>query len=109
MDNDPVLEFMKRNRIPMTRENYLEVAYMDTPPAELDAEAECSLPEQFQLEAIEEFRMSAPDSPIKVVYRLPDIETREIIASGTRTVQESLAPFRSSHDVGISTSTYKLT
>lgn len=45
---DPVLEFMKQNGIPETRENYLEIAYMGTPPDELDPEEEESLPEEFR-------------------------------------------------------------
>jgi hypothetical protein len=46
---DYVIEFMRQHNIPMTRENYLEIAFMGSPPEELDAEAEFDLPEQFQL------------------------------------------------------------
>jgi hypothetical protein len=45
---DIVLEKMKEEGIPMTRENYLELAYMGNPPEELDGEEEAALPEQFQ-------------------------------------------------------------
>lgn len=45
---DFVLEKMKEEGIPMTRENYLELAYMGDPPEELDAEEESMLPEEFQ-------------------------------------------------------------
>lgn len=47
---DEILRFMEEQNIPATRENYLEVAYMGTPPDELSAEEEAELPEQFQLE-----------------------------------------------------------
>ena len=45
---DDVLEGMKRNGVPLTRKNYLDIAYMGNPPAELDAEAEAALPPQFR-------------------------------------------------------------
>jgi len=47
-ERDVVLDFMKRNQTPETRENYLEIAFMGTPPEELDAEEEAELPPQFQ-------------------------------------------------------------
>jgi len=40
---------MQEHKIALTRENYLDVAYMGTPPEELDAEEELELPEQFQI------------------------------------------------------------
>jgi hypothetical protein len=45
---DYVLEFMKQNNIPETRENYVDIAYMGNPPAILDAEEESALPEHLQ-------------------------------------------------------------
>lgn len=45
---DPVLEWMKANDVPLTRENYLNLAYMGDPPEELSAEEESELPTQFQ-------------------------------------------------------------
>jgi hypothetical protein len=48
---DIVLEKMKQAGIPMTRENYLELAYLGQPPAELSGEEESELPEQFQNES----------------------------------------------------------
>jgi hypothetical protein len=48
MASDIVLDFMEKHNIPLTRENYLDVAFMGTPPEELDAEEELSLPEMFQ-------------------------------------------------------------
>jgi hypothetical protein len=44
---DHVLEYMKENKIPMTRKNYITLVYMD-PKKELSAEEEAELPEQFQ-------------------------------------------------------------
>ena len=45
---DFVLEYMKEHGIPLTRENYLNEAYMGEPPEELGPELEAELPEQFQ-------------------------------------------------------------
>ena len=45
---DHVLEYMKKHDVPMTRDKYLEYAYFGNPPAELSAEEESLLPEQFQ-------------------------------------------------------------
>ena len=47
--SDIVLDKMKESKIPMTRENYLQLAYFGNPPEQLDAEEEAQLPEQFQL------------------------------------------------------------
>ena len=55
MSNDSVLDMMKKEGIPMTRENYLSLAYFGNPPDELDPEEEFALPAQFQLEPPEEF------------------------------------------------------
>ncbi len=47
--DDPILELMLRDKVPLTRENYLHLAYMGTPPEEpLDAELEAELPEIFR-------------------------------------------------------------
>jgi len=46
--NDPVVDLMLKNKIPLTRENYLNVAYMGEVPEELSAEQELELPEEFQ-------------------------------------------------------------
>jgi hypothetical protein len=43
-----VLERMKSMGIPLTRENYLDLAYLGNPPEELSAEEEAELPEMFQ-------------------------------------------------------------
>lgn len=43
-----VLEYMKEQGIPLTRENYLNEAYMGEPPVELGPEEEVELPEEFQ-------------------------------------------------------------
>jgi len=49
MENDAVLDYMRKNRIKMTRKNYLNIAYFGNPPKRLSAEEEMDLPEQFQL------------------------------------------------------------
>jgi hypothetical protein len=40
------LEWMKSKGIPLTRKNYLALAYLGKPPAELDAEQEAEIPEE---------------------------------------------------------------
>ena len=44
LDVSPVLNHMYQMRIPLTRENYLDLTYMGNPP-ELDAEGESEIPE----------------------------------------------------------------
>jgi hypothetical protein len=46
---DVVLEKMQRDGIPMTRQNYLALAYLGDPPEEIGPEVEAQLPKQFQL------------------------------------------------------------
>lgn len=41
---DIVLEAMKKHNIPLTRQNYLDIAYMGNPPEEIGAEIEASIP-----------------------------------------------------------------
>jgi hypothetical protein len=47
--DDGVLALMKRFNLPMTREQYIELAYMGEVPEQIGAEEEAGLPEQFQL------------------------------------------------------------
>lgn len=47
-NNDGVLTLMKRFNLPITREQYIELAFLGDKP-KLGAEEEASLPEQFQL------------------------------------------------------------
>ena len=51
--DDPVVALMKELGTPMTRENYLELAYLKKDPV-LSAEEEAELPEQFKLRDPEE-------------------------------------------------------
>lgn len=55
---DHVVEWLKRKNIPLTRRNYLNIAFMGRIPAELSAEEEAELPEQIQLP---EFRSPEPE------------------------------------------------
>jgi hypothetical protein len=48
LETDPVLKLMKSNSIPVTRENYLEVAYLGEAPDPLPAKLEAELPESLQ-------------------------------------------------------------
>ena len=45
---DIVLEAMKKNNIPLTRENYLHIAYMGAPPDEIGGEIEASIPREIR-------------------------------------------------------------
>lgn len=45
---DGIEKMMVKFNIPLTRENYLELAYMGEVPEELSAEEEAELPEQFR-------------------------------------------------------------
>jgi hypothetical protein len=47
-DTDPLVRIMRRHGIPVTRENYLDLAYMGQPPEELGPEEESELPEELQ-------------------------------------------------------------
>jgi len=48
-----LLEMMKDEGIPLTRENYLELIYGDNLPEELSPEQEAELPEMFQREHLD--------------------------------------------------------
>jgi hypothetical protein len=43
-----IVEYLKKNNVPLTRENYLQLAYLGEPPKELDAEQEAMLPEEIR-------------------------------------------------------------
>jgi len=45
------LKFLKENNLPITRENYLYVAYLGNSPEELDAEVEMELPKNLRIDA----------------------------------------------------------
>ena len=55
LKRSPVLSQLHLSGEPLTRENYLDLAYMGNPPAELSAEEEANLPEII--------RQQAPTSP----------------------------------------------
>ena len=56
------IEFMKRNHIPLTRENYLQIEYLGQVPEELDGELEAEIARVFDaLDA--EFLKSAGIEP----------------------------------------------
>ena len=44
LSEDPVITWMKKNGIEVTRENYIDIAYMGDPPPEEEIE----LPEELQ-------------------------------------------------------------
>jgi hypothetical protein len=46
----PLIEYMKEHDIPVTRENYLSLAYLGNPPAELGNELEAEFPSELQTE-----------------------------------------------------------
>lgn len=48
-ETDYILDYMKAHRIPMTRPNYLSIAFLgDDVPDDLDAEFESTLPARFR-------------------------------------------------------------
>jgi hypothetical protein len=47
--SDAVVRLMEKANIPLTRENYLMVAYLGNPPEVLGAEEEAELPEWFHV------------------------------------------------------------
>jgi hypothetical protein len=56
MDKDPIIEYMKENDIPVTRDNYIGLNWLgDYDPSEpLPAELEADLPEELQIHDEEE-------------------------------------------------------
>ena len=44
-----VLDYMKQNNIPLTRENYLLIAYLGDPPEDLGPEIEMEMPNEIRL------------------------------------------------------------
>jgi hypothetical protein len=42
--DDIVLAWMKKEGVPLTRENYLHIAYLGNPPDEIGGEIEASIP-----------------------------------------------------------------
>ena len=42
------LELMKKHKVPMTRENYLYLEYMGTPPEEIGGEIEAEIPQEIR-------------------------------------------------------------
>ena len=51
--DNPLKRLMKKYDIPLTRENYLELAYMGEVPEQLSAEQEADLPVELQRTAID--------------------------------------------------------
>jgi hypothetical protein len=49
MTTDPIIKLMQDSGIPVTRKEYLYIAYMGNPAAELSAEEKAELPEELQL------------------------------------------------------------
>ena len=44
-EHDPTLKFLQDHDLPLTRANYLAIAWLGNPPKELDAEQEAELPD----------------------------------------------------------------
>jgi hypothetical protein len=47
---DPIIEWMREERIPLSMENYLHLAYLGNPPKELDAEVICEIEDAIDAE-----------------------------------------------------------
>ena len=48
MTNDIILNSMKEHGVPLTRENYLYIAYMGDVPEEIGGEIEASIPQEIR-------------------------------------------------------------
>ena len=48
MTNDIVLAAMIEKGVPLTRENYLHIAYMGNPPEEIGGEIEAAIPQEIR-------------------------------------------------------------
>jgi hypothetical protein len=46
MTDDMVLRLMIEKGVPLTRDNYLQIAYMGNPPEEIGGEIEASIPKE---------------------------------------------------------------
>jgi hypothetical protein len=46
---DPILVWMRKHGIPVTRANYLALDYLGNPPEEIGPEIEAELPREIQL------------------------------------------------------------
>jgi len=46
--DDIVLAAMRKNNVPLTRENYLHIAYMGDVPEEIGGEIEASIPQEIR-------------------------------------------------------------
>lgn len=46
---DPILDWMKKYGVPLTRENYLDLNYLGNVPDEIGPEIEAELPREVQL------------------------------------------------------------
>jgi hypothetical protein len=49
--NNAVVDYLKAHGTPVTRENYLNLAYLGDPPKELSAEEEAAIPEELRKSA----------------------------------------------------------
>ena len=52
-----MLEAMKKNNIPLTRQNYLDIAYFGNPPEEIGGEIEASIP--WEIKHVEDIALMA--------------------------------------------------
>lgn len=50
-NDDPLVAFLKRHNIPVTRENYIDLAFLGDPPDPWTEEDEAELPEEFRRDA----------------------------------------------------------
>ena len=53
-EKDPVVEALKRYKVPVTRSNWIKFSYPDGPPKPWTAEHEAELPEELQLKSRED-------------------------------------------------------
>ena len=79
------VEYMKKNGVPLTRENYLDYAYLGNPPAQLSAEEEAEIPEELQ-------RTEPEEKEKEELTEEPDTDTIHLVDySSTEYFQKSIA------------------
>lgn len=63
IEENGIVKMMIKFNIPLTRQNYLDLAYMGDVPEELTAEEEAEIPEEFQINNDKPRDINEPELP----------------------------------------------
>ena len=63
IEENGIVKMMIKFNIPLTRQNYLDLAYMGDVPEELSAEEEAEIPEEFQINNDKPTEINEPELP----------------------------------------------